>query len=60
MYPISMIGLRNGGVPIARDLMEFGPAIGGHRRHGSPDLDSAGSVHDHVPGVSAFNPGVSS
>lgn len=58
MYPISMIGLQNGGVPIARNLMESGSAAGGHRRHGSPELALAGSVDDHGPGVSAFSPGV--
>ena len=60
MYPISMIGLWSGGMPIARNLMESGSEVGGHRRHGSPELASPWSVHDQAPGVSAFSPGVPS
>jgi hypothetical protein len=60
MYPISMIGLRNGGTPVARDLIESGSEAGGHRRHRSPELASPGLAHDQVPGVSAFSPGVPS
>ena len=52
-----MIGLRNAGMPIARSLMECGFKIGGHWRHGSPELASAGSIHDRVPGMSALDPG---
>lgn len=60
MYPLSMIGLRNGGMAIARDLMESGSEAGGHRRHRSPELASAGFVRDQVPGVAAFSPGMRS
>jgi 3-hydroxyisobutyrate dehydrogenase-like beta-hydroxyacid dehydrogenase len=57
MYRISMIGLGKRGMPMARNLMECGFEIGGHRRHGSPELTTAGSVHDQVSGVSALSPG---
>ena len=56
MYRISMMGLGEMGVPIARNLMERSSEVIGHPRQGSPGL-AAGSVHEEVSGVSALSPG---
>ena len=44
MYRIGMIGLGRMGMPIAHNLMERGFQIVGYRRHGSPELASAGGT----------------
>jgi hypothetical protein len=49
MFQDSMIGLAKIGMRIACNLMERG--FGGHRRHGSPELPAAWSIHGQVCGA---------
>jgi 3-hydroxyisobutyrate dehydrogenase len=44
MHRVGVIGLGKMGLPIACNLMERGFEVIGYRRHGSPDLASAGGV----------------
>jgi 3-hydroxyisobutyrate dehydrogenase-like beta-hydroxyacid dehydrogenase len=60
MYRISMIGLGEMEMPIARSLVARGFEIISHQRHRSPALAAASSAHDQVSGVSALGPGESS
>ena len=60
MHRISMIGLGEMEMPIARNLMARGFEIIGHQRHGSPQLAATRPAHDQVSGVSALGPGESS
>ena len=46
---VGVIGLGKMGLPIARNLMERGFEVVGHRRSGSPELTEAGGIHVGSP-----------